>query len=452
VIMDWQKAHEALTELARRRAGLEFEEGCWLRVALAAGAHRQLGYGSFTEYIERLFGYAARLTHDKLRVAEALECLPELTRSLRAGSVSWSAVRELTRVATPQTEQVWLEAARGRSMREVEKLVSGHRFGDLPTDARDEQAIRHVLRFEVSGEVLATFREAVAQLRRETGGSLDDDAALLLMARRVLASVSGANDANSSGDADGSSKAVDVASGRASYQLSVTVCEECQRATQTGGGESISVSPAMVEMARCDALVLPSAHVGAGSTRATQTIPPAVRRDVLCRDQHRCQVPGCRHSAFVDVHHIQTRASRGKHEPENLLTLCGAHHRAVHRGTLLIEGRVSSGEGRVSSGAASVTSTGLRFLHADGTPYGGPVLAVAADIRAKAFRALRALGFSERNVHRALLAARRDDTDADRPLTHVGTGSPPPGSTPSVESIVRSALRHLTEQALAKAS
>lgn len=442
--MEWQKAHEALTELARRRAGLEFEEGRWLRVAVAARVHRQLGYASFTEYIERLFGYAARLTHDKLRVAEALECLPELTRSLRAGTVSWSAVRELTRVVTPETEQVWLEAARGRSMREVEKLVSGRRLGDLPTDASDEQAIRHVLRFEVSGEVLATFREAVTQLRREAGGSLDDDAALLLMARRVLASARGANDAEPSGGGGRPSKTADVASGRASYQLSVTVCEECQRATQTGGGESVAVSSAMVEMARCDALVLPSAHVGADSARATQTIPPAVRRGVLRRDQHRCQVPGCRHTAFVDVHHIQTRASRGKHDPENLLTLCGAHHRAVHRGTLLIEGRVTSGTG----GAARM---GPRFHHADGTPYGGPVSAFTADIRAKAFRALRALGFSERDVHRALLAVKLDTVGEGRPFTHVGTGSPP-APTPSVEAVVRSALRRLTEQALAKAS
>jgi hypothetical protein len=445
--MEWQKAHDALTELARRRAGLEFEEGCWLRVAVAAGVHRQLGYGSFAEYIERLFGYAARLTHDKLRVAESLERLPELTRSLRAGSLSWSAVRELTRVATPETEQVWLEAAHGRSMREVEKLVSGRRFGDLPTDARDEQAIRHVLRFEVSGEVLATFREAVTQLRRETGGSLDDDAALLLMARRVLATASGANDANPSDDADRSSQAGDVASGRASYQLSVTVCEACQRAMQTGGGESVAVSPAMVEMARCDALVLPSAHVGAESAKATQTIPPAVRRAVLRRDQHRCQVPGCRHSAFVDVHHIETRASRGKYEPENLVTLCGAHHRAVHRGALLIEGRAGSGN-------AGPASTGLRFYHADGTPYGGPVSVFAADLRARAFRALRALGFGERDVHRALLAVRKDATGNVHPATHVGAGSPPV-ATPSVEAveaIVRSALRHLTEQALAKAS
>jgi hypothetical protein len=408
--MDWQKAHEALSRLARARAEMDFEEGRWLRAALAAGVHRRLGYGSFTEYVERLFGYAPRLTHEKLRVAEALELLPVLSKALGDGALSWSAVRELTRVATAESEVIWLKAAKVRTVREVERLVSGRRLRDLPEDPRDAGAGRHVLRFEVSGEVLATFREAMTQLRRETGGSLDDEAALLLMARRVLAgeSTSGENDEC-----------------RASYQMAFTVCAQCQRAAQVGGGESIEVERAVAEMARCDAQVLPKydapteTHVGAVA-RATQTIPPALRRAVPLRDQHRCQVPGCRHAAFVDLHHLQTRESGGRHEPDNLLTLCGAHHRAAHRGELSIEGQVSSG---------------VSFRHADGTSYGGVVAASVVAVRTKAFQALRALGFGEREAQRALLQV----------LTQVGNDA-------ELEVVVRAALAALTEQVLAQAS
>jgi hypothetical protein len=163
---EWEQAHQALVTLARARAGLDFEEGQQLLAALRSRAHERLGYGSFVEYIERLFGYPPRLTHEKLRVAEELEKLPELAKALRVGLASWSCVRELTRAATAETENVWLAAARGRTMREVEKLVSGHRPGSLPSDPADSGVRRHVLRFEVSGEVLATFREATAQIRR----------------------------------------------------------------------------------------------------------------------------------------------------------------------------------------------------------------------------------------------------------------------------------------------
>lgn len=60
--------------------------------------------------------------------------------------------------------------------------------------------------------------------------------------------------------------------------------------------------------------------------------------------------------------------------------LCGAHHRAVHLGTLVIRGSAS---------------TGLSFSHADGTPYGGPLEPSAIDMAARAFGALCKLGFPQ---------------------------------------------------------
>ena len=144
--VSWQRAHEELVRLAKGRAGLDFEEGRWLLRAFRSAVHVRLGYGSFNEYTERLFGYGPRLTQEKLRVAEALEELPETARELQSGHASFSAVRELTRVATPSTEREWLEAAQGRTVREVEQLVSGHRPGSRPDDAPDLSAKRHVLR------------------------------------------------------------------------------------------------------------------------------------------------------------------------------------------------------------------------------------------------------------------------------------------------------------------
>src|SRR5689334_11467046 len=145
----WRRAHEELIRLAATRAGLDFEEGRWLLRAERAGAHLRLGYGSFREYAERLFGYSARLVQEKLRVAEALEGLPMLARELEQGKVSFSVVRELSRVATAATERAWLEAARGKTAREVEDLVSGHLRGSLPSDVPEPGAKRHVLRLQV---------------------------------------------------------------------------------------------------------------------------------------------------------------------------------------------------------------------------------------------------------------------------------------------------------------
>jgi hypothetical protein len=408
--------------LAKKRAGLDVEEGRWLLRALHSGTHVELGYGSFYEYTERLFGYGPRLTQEKIRVAEALAGLPETAEALETGSISFSAVRELTRVAVPSTERAWLEAARGRTVREVEALVSGQRPGSLPDDVPQAEAKRHVLRLEVSGEALATFREAMAKIRRDAGESLDDEAALLLMSRHVL-----------EGPGD---------EGRSSYQVALTVCERCRRGTQQGRGELIEVSPEVVAMAECDGQHIGhveshaelGAHVGSDEqrakqmfgahvrvddarptigadvsadeehalakqtmrapvdadehpTRASQTVPPALRREVLLRDGGRCQVPGCRHATYVDVHHLRPRSEDGKNTRENLVTLCCAHHSALHAGKVSVEG---------------TPSRGLTFLHADGTAYGHPLSPASVDVRAKAYRALMELGFRESETKRAL--------------------------------------------------
>src|SRR5678816_1222413 len=105
---DWERAHAELVRLARTRAGLDSEEAHWLLIALRSGAHRRLGFASFLEYLERIFGYSPRFAQERLRVAEALEALPVMQQALAGGELCWSVVRELTRVATSKTEADWL--------------------------------------------------------------------------------------------------------------------------------------------------------------------------------------------------------------------------------------------------------------------------------------------------------------------------------------------------------
>ncbi|HEX5100644.1 MAG TPA: hypothetical protein VFV94_14140, partial [Polyangiaceae bacterium] len=153
------------------------------------------------------------------------------------------------------------------------------------------------------------------------------------------------------------------------------------------------------------------AHVDARSSRATQTIAPATRRTVLRRDGGKCRVPGCRHAVFTEPHHLERRCDGGKHLVDNLVTLCGAHHRAAHSGSLVISGTPSSG---------------LSFSHADGTPYGTAVAPVVADVRTKAFQALVGMGFRESEAKRALAR-----------ISH---------SVSSLEPVIRQALRELAPQ------
>jgi hypothetical protein len=329
--------------------------------------------------------------------------------------------------------------------------VAGRAPGDAPDGPVTDRSRPRILRFEVAADTFATFREAMQQVRRSADGCLDNDAVLLAMARQVLG-----------GPRD---------DGRSSYQISLSVCDACGGGAQSAAGGFVPVDAAVVAMAACDAQhlgdLLPlaagpraanenacpdsvsaaphqtHAHVGVPNPRgnevatdatppeqapaakirpnprAKQSIPPALRRAVLTRDQHRCRVPGCTHATFVDVHHVLPRSEGGCNEAFNLLVLCSAHHRAAHRGELLIE------NGREGA---------FRFRHADGGVYGDPIKPRLVDAHAKVFSALRQLGFRECEVKSVL-----DELRANAEL----------GGAP-VERLLREALCRIKRLASAK--
>src|SRR3954467_15302120 len=116
--LDWKAVDGALRSIRQRRATLDAEEARWLREAERLEIGRPLGRVSMLDYLERVLGYAPRTAQDRLRVARALGDLPQLTAALTAGALPFSAVRELTRVATPMTEASWVAAATGKNLRQ----------------------------------------------------------------------------------------------------------------------------------------------------------------------------------------------------------------------------------------------------------------------------------------------------------------------------------------------
>src|SRR5574341_489582 len=117
------EAHERLCRLARAQAVLDVDLGEALLAAYRERVYVPLGLGSFGEYVERTLGWSRRQTEERLRVAMALESLPVLRAALSEGVLSWSAVREITRIATAETETEWLDESKGRTVRSEERRV-----------------------------------------------------------------------------------------------------------------------------------------------------------------------------------------------------------------------------------------------------------------------------------------------------------------------------------------
>ena len=342
-LIDLHEIDRMLRGLARRRVALDVEEAAWLRRGRSAGVHRLFGFATFFEYVERVLGYAPGTARERLRVADALEALPKMQAAMTAGDIAYSAVRELTRVATVDTEDAWLAAAAKSTVREIEDMVSGRRRGDLPDDPPDPAARLHELRLLVPAAVLGKFTAARRALEEACGHPLTDGDLLATLCDGQLAG-------SHVGDPG------EPRESRPMYQIAITQCTDCQRAWHDVAGHTIELSGAELAQASCDAELLGRVD-GDKPARVTKSIPPRTRRAVLRRDRGRCVVPGCRNARYVDVHHLIARAKGGTHTPTTLAAMCSAHHKAAHDGRLRIEG----------------TSPGkLRFTHADGRAYGAP--------------------------------------------------------------------------------
>jgi hypothetical protein len=90
----------------------------------------------------------------------------------------------------------------------------------------------------------------------------------------------------------------------------------------------------MLRKLACDAMIL-AAVLATGSQpldigRAQRLVPIGMRRALIARDRH-CAFPGCiTPPKWCDAHHVWHWADGGPTKIDNLVLLCGHHHRLVH--------------------------------------------------------------------------------------------------------------------------
>jgi hypothetical protein len=310
----WQRLHGEMKSATRRRSAWDAEHARHLREAEAMQLWHHFGYVSILEYLEREHGIEPRTASDRLRVSHALADLPLLEAELEDGSFQYSHVKELTRVVTPETEDEWINAARGKTCGEVQAMVAGRKKGDGPEDPDDPDLRLRRLILALPPQTLAMYRAQIAALEAELGHRLEEAEGFRIILERAGACPDGA-----------------------STPAQISICSHCERGWQNGAGFRAELHPAEIATAVCDAEHLGSVDSEPGRKKATLT--ERKRQRIIKRDHHRCTVPGCRSAKHLDVHHIKHQKNGGGNEDGNLTTLCSGHHRAHHEGRLAIEGR-----------------------------------------------------------------------------------------------------------------
>lgn len=365
-----------LRSLATRRAGMDYEIGEALVLAEDARLASNLGFGSLSGYAERVFGFNPHATAERLRVGRILRAFPETAAALREGRLNFSKVREITRILTADNESAWLAAAAAMTAREVEQKVAVLLPGGFPTDRGDPGRRRYIIRLDLKAVDFARYRQLIDALRGDADLPKSDEE-IVLEALEAF---------DPSGERDDG--------GRSPSQTFFTRCNDCERTFVESRGQWIEVDAVTAERAACDTQQVGDTDKGIGPQRARQTIPPAIRRQVRRRSGGRCEIPGCRSRRGLEIHHIELVSEGGSHDPGNLADLCRPHHDQFHEGLIRIEG------GRES---------GLRFLHADGTPIGLAPDPARLLVAKEVYDALRRMDYSDSEARRAIRSVRGRD-------------------------------------------
>ncbi len=104
------------------------------------------GFRSCAHWLNWRTGLDLGTAREKVRVAKALGELPLLSEAMRCGQLSYSKVRALTRVATPENEEELLGFAKAGTAAHVEKLVRAWRRVDRQDEVQHEN-LRHASRY-----------------------------------------------------------------------------------------------------------------------------------------------------------------------------------------------------------------------------------------------------------------------------------------------------------------
>jgi hypothetical protein len=297
--------------------------------------------GSLVDWLVFRHGMTRFSARELVRVSEAIGTLPLITQAFAEARISWDQLRAVTEFATPDTDQdlvdriVDLSPADIRSLEHVE--ISEPEEEQVHRDRRlrwwwDPAAPK--LHFEgvfpeAEGSALLDALRRAANERKldpETGDPMMTEVAmadaLLAMGSKFLGADSDADRAH----------------------LLVITDMETLLAAQPGGaalGNCRHISNATLRRLACDARlqlgVEESDRGVVGIGRTSRSIPGWLRKLVTARDGG-CRFPRCHRRHWVHVHHIVHWIDGGPTDVDNLITLCGYHHRLLHNASWRISG------------------------------------------------------------------------------------------------------------------
>jgi len=264
-------------------------------------------------------------------VAQALNSLPALAGKYASGELTFDQVKPLSRVATPETDELLADRAVGLSVAQCEQMA--RRARPVTTTEANADHEERFFRFRWRRRKLCYWGEAN-----------DADGATLLDAL-----MRSADDSPVDPETDTyeplERRMADAFVGLASVRLgdyseagrATVICHIDANALAGLAGEAEldaggAIAAETTRRICCDSrfqIVLEEDGKAIGVGRRMRTVPPWLARQLRRRDSG-CRFPGCGRTHFLHAHHIVHWADGGPTDPDNLVMMCARHHRVLH--------------------------------------------------------------------------------------------------------------------------
>ncbi len=268
--MEFTFLHKRALAVADEIRKLECEMIDLLQAIEACRGFAELGYTSLFVYVTGELGLSEDCAYKLITVSRKAKEVPLLFRAIAEGTITVSKAVVISPVITVENSEHWISMASSLSKRNLEKAVAEVR----PEAGRKEKA-------KPIGNKMVRLELDISE----------EAHALLIRARELIA----------------------------------------QKKTQ-----NVSLAETLLEIA--GDFVKRNDPVEKADRNTKKTRPGASSKNlhkVHHRDRGRCQFKHsngkfCGERKWLHVHHRKPKSEGGGDEPENLVTLCAAHHRMVH--------------------------------------------------------------------------------------------------------------------------
>lgn len=299
------------------------------------------GHASTTDWLAAECAMNKRTAREYVRIGRRLARWRRVAEAFALRQISYCQVREITRAEECEDETELLRAARGMTVRQIERHVRqlrSSRSADLDAANRgrakrqinyfyDEVGSLHVFG-RLPADQAAAFVEAIESAAEELAGTRDDPACPAgwsrpgAPARRADALLNL------------------VTGGGASTNLVLHADPEalaCQaeRAEQRAGNvlyldNGPAIPSALARRLTCDCSI---SFNDLNHGRARRLVTARQRAALELRDGRICAFPGCDRAHGLHAHHLTHWIHGGRTDLDNLALLCTAHHHLLHEGS-----------------------------------------------------------------------------------------------------------------------